>query len=500
MKSVIVIGAGLGGLATAIRLAVRGFSVTILEKNSHVGGKMDVVHDRGYTFDTGPSLLTMPFVLEELFREASRDMADYLDIIRIDPLCRYNFSDGSTLDAFSDPARMDREVERLNPSEVHAFRGFIAHGERIYQAAAEPFLFQPFGSWTFRSVMSQLKHLPAVAKLDSGRTLNEAVSQHVRDTRLRQLLNRFATYNGSSPYHAPATLAIIPFVEFTMGGWYVRGGMYSIAGALGRLARELGVTVETEVEVERLMTDAGSVTGVLTKNGESRHAESVVVNADAVYARHHLVRPAANGRRKMFRDPEASLAGFILLLGVNRQYPELLHHTIYFSSDYRREFEAMIVEGRPYEDPTIYVSVSSVTDPGLAPPGSSNMFVLVNAPPLGEHFDWTSQAASYRDLVIRQLMQKGLTDLDRHIEVEHMITPEDFHHRYNAYRGAIYGTSSNSRFAAFLRPPNRSRDLRHLYFVGGSSHPGGRIPLVLLSGRIVATMITEDAGETAVRV
>jgi diapolycopene oxygenase len=500
MNNVIVVGAGLGGLATAIRLAVRGFPVTILEKNSHAGGKMDIVCDGGYTFDTGPSLLTMPFVLEELFHDASRDIADYLELVRIDPICRYHFADGSSLDALSDPEQMAREVGRLSPSDVDGFRAFIAHGEQIYRAAAEPFLFQPFGSWTWRSVISQLRYLPAVTKLDSGRTLDQSVSRYVQDAKLRQLLNRFATYNGSSPYHAPATLAIIPYVEFTMGGWYVRGGMYSIARALVRLARELGVVIETGVEVERLICHEGSVAGVQIKNGETRTAGFVVVNADALYARHHLVGPAMNGRRRFLRDPEASLAGFVLLLGVNRRYPDLHHHTIYFSSDYRREFETLITDRKPYEDPTIYVSVSGISDSGLAPEGSSNMFILVNAPPLGKEFDWATQARSYRDLIIQRLTERGLTDLERHIEVEHMITPEDFHHRYNAHRGAIYGTSSNSRFSAFLRPPNRSRDVRQLYFVGGSSHPGGGIPLVLLSGKIVANMITEDMGETAVHV
>jgi phytoene desaturase len=499
MSSVIVVGAGLGGLATAIRLAVRGVPVTILEKNSHAGGKMDIVREGGYTFDTGPSLLTMPFVLEDLFRDASRDISEYLELIRIDPICRYHFADGTTLEASSDPERMSREIERLSPADGEGFRRFLAHGEEIYHAAAEPFLFQPFGSWTWRSLISGLRYLPAVTKLDAGRTLDEAVSRYVRDSRLRQLLNRFATYNGSSPYHAPATLSIIPYVEFTMGGWYVRGGMYSIASALTRLARELGVVIETGVEVDHLVCREGSVTGVMVTGGEARTARCVVVNADALYARHRLLGPAMNGRRKKFREPEPSLAGFVLLLGVNRRYADLHHHTVYFSSDYRGEFDALMSGRRPYEDPTIYVSVSTISDPGLAPEGSSNMFVLVNAAPLGSAFDWATQARSYRDLIIRRLTERGLTDLERHIDVEHIITPQDFQNRYNAYRGAIYGTSSNSRFSAFLRPPNRSRDLDRLYFVGGSSHPGGGIPLVLLSGKIVAEMITEEMSENAVQ-
>lgn len=500
MNTVIVVGAGLGGLATAIRLAVRGFTVTILEKNTRVGGKMDIVCESGYTFDTGPSLLTMPFVLEELFRDASREMTDYLELVRIDPICHYHFADGSTLDAFSDRERMAQEVGRLSPSDVAGFQQFLAHGEEIYRAASEPFLFQPFGSWNWRSILSQLQYLPAVTKLDAGRTLHDAVSRYVKDERLRQLLNRFATYNGSSPYHAPATLSIIPYVEFAMGGWYVRGGMYSIAHALARLARELGVMIETGVEVDGLMCQDRSVTGVKVTGGENRAARFVVVNADALYARHRLLGPAMNGRWKKSREPEPSLAGFVLLLGVNHRYEDLHHHTIYFSSDYRREFDALIAEQKPYDNPTIYVSVSAVSDPGLAPGGASNMFVLVNAPPLGKEFDWATQTQSYRDLIIRQLTERGLTDLERHIEIEHMTTPQDFQDRYNAYRGAIYGTSSNSRFSAFLRPPNRSRDLDRLYFVGGSSHPGGGIPLVLLSGKIVAEMITEEVSEAPVHV
>ncbi|MGB6650307.1 MAG: phytoene desaturase family protein [Bacteroidota bacterium] len=491
MKTIAVIGGGLGGLATATRLAHKGHDVTVFEKNSRVGGKMDIRQLDGYTFDTGPTLLTMPFVLEDLFSSVGARLGDYVETIPVEPLCRYFFSDGSSLDAFSDLMRFVDQVKGVSPEDASRVNGFFDHARSIYDAAAGPFLFSEFGSLRGTALLRSLRYLPAVRRIDAFRTLSEAVASHFGDSRIQQLFNRFATYNGSSPYLAPATLAIIPFVEFTMGGWYVRGGMYRLVQAIEKLARDAGVTIVTGKSVRRVLQRRRTAVGVELENGEQVEADAVVCNADALYAYQNLLGPRRSRRVRRFDRLEVSLAGFVLLLGARRSYPQLSHHNIFFSADYQEEFRSLFERHLPASDPTIYVSISSKADPSHAPPGGSNLFVLVNVPPLSSAFDWQEEAGRYRTRILETLGRHGVEIPEEDIEAEEMITPARFQTRYNAHRGSIYGTSSNGRMAAFLRPANRSRGIRNLFFAGGSAHPGGGIPLVLLSGKITAGLVEE---------
>ncbi len=497
MKRVVIVGAGLGGLATAIRLAHYGFEVTVLEKNARVGGKMNIVQENGYTFDTGPSLLTMPFILDELFEAVGRRRDEYLDLMSIDPICRYNYPDGTRIDAWRDVERFKAEVAQLSPGDAESVSRFLDHGGEIYRAASGPFLFQPFGSLDFAGILKNIGNLPAVLKIDAFRTLNDAIEKFFVDSRVRQLFNRFATYNGSSPYLAPATLAIIPFIEFHFGGWYLKGGMYRLATALESLAKELGVTIRLSAEVRGIEVENNRASAVELASGEILRADVIISNADALYAREHLLKA-----KETYTRIEPSLGGFVLLLGVRKRFSELMHHNIFFSSDYRREFSAMVEQRQPADDPTIYVANTSSVDADHAPDGCSNLFILVNAPALEKTgnngsarylVDWEVQKRQYRDLILNKLDSYGIRDVERHIEYERIITPLDFERTYHAYRGSIYGTSSNGRMAAFMRPPNKSRTIENLYFVGGSSHPGGGIPLVLLSGRIVSDLVCSEA-------
>lgn len=492
MKRVVVIGAGLGGLSAALRLARNGYSVTVIEKGERVGGKMNIWQERGYTFDTGPTLLTMPFVVRELFESIGLRMEDHLDLVPLEPICRYFYPDGSTIDASSDSTVMERTLNRWSPGEGAAYRRFLEHGERIYQAASGPFLFSGFGSMSVRTMLHYARFLPAVFRIDAFRTLDTAVRTVFKDERTRQLMNRFATYNGSSPYRVPATLAIIPYVEFAMGGWYVRGGMYRLAQVLGNIASDLGVMLRTECSVDEILVRDGVAVGVRLASGEELQADVVISNVDAYYTGTRLLRETKAGELKKEREP--SLSGFVMMLGVSRDFPSLAHHNIFFSADYRREFDTLFEKQLPAEDPTIYIAISSKTDSRHAPKGGSNVFILVNAPPTNDRFDWRREAGQYRRLVLERLAARGLPDLERSIEIEKTMTPPDFETRFHAYRGAIYGTSSNGMFSAFLRPRNKPKRPKRLYLVGGSSHPGGGIPLVLLSGKIVASMIGADNG------
>jgi phytoene desaturase len=487
---VIVVGAGLGGLATAIRLAAQGRSVTLLEKNERVGGKLNRVQEAGYTFDTGPSLLTMPWVIEELFVAAGRQMGDYLTLEQIEPTCRYVWPDGTQFNAWQRLPQLIQEIERISPADLPNFFRFLAHTARIYAAVADTFLLKPFDGLAELLTPKLVWNGP---RIDALRTVDSAVRSFFRSPYLRQVFNRYATYNGSSPYLSPATFNVIAYIELAEGGWYVRGGMYALAEALLRLARELGVEVRTCASVAHLLRDGTSVRGVRLQSGEEIPAAQVVVNADPRYAYRALLPDQAAMAVRLERL-EPSCSGFVLFLGVDRDYPQLAHHNIFFSADYQREFAAIFEKGVPAADPTVYVAATCRTDAEHAPPGQMNLFVLVNAPALGPRVRWEREAQAYKDLVLAKLERMGLAGLNDAIRYEQIWTPASIAARYNAAGGAIYGLASNNPFSAFLRPPLRAKELQNLYFVGGGTHPGGGIPLVLLSGRAVAERICQDLG------
>lgn len=490
--SVLIIGAGLGGLAAAIHLAARGERVTVLEQNDSVGGKVNQVSAAGYSFDTGASLLTMRHVLDELFAAAGRRAEDYLRLTPLEPICRYRWPDGVRFDASSDLALTESRVAEISPPDVEGFRRFLADARRKYEVAERTFL-----SHSLNDLPRLLRPRYArdLAAISSWRTLDAHVGKYFRSPHLRQLFDRFATYNGSSPYRAPATFALIPYVEFGLGAWYVEGGIYQLPTALARVAAELGVEVVTGAPVEEILIEGGRARGVKLRGGEVRRARAVVANADAVETYRRLI-PSASRRRGFTDDKlariEPSCSGFVVLAGVARKYPQLAHHNIFFSGDYPAEFRAIFEEMRPAADPTIYVCAASRTDATQAPPGHENLFVLINAPALSPATDWDAEAEPYRDRIIRGLEANGLDGLNRSIDFEAVLTPRDFAEKYGAFRGALYGGSSNGRWNAFLRPPNKARDIDGLYFAGGATHPGGGIPLVLLSGKMAADLLLRN--------
>jgi len=488
MKEIIIIGAGLGGLSAAIRLAQSGFNVTILEKNTNVGGKVNSVEAAGYKFDTGASLLTMRHVLEDLFSFCDRLTEDYLTIVPLDPICRYFWTDGSQFDASSDLQKTEMEIEKIEPRDVENFRKYLHDSRRKYEIAEKTFLAHSLNDLPKLLRPKYLKDLLAISSL---KTLDAHNRGFFQSGKMRQLFNRFATYNGSSPYKTPATFALVPFVEFGLGAWYVRGGMYEIPRALEKLAKELGVKIYTESQVEKIVVENKKAVGVRV-GGETFACDVVVTNADAIETYRSLIDAT---HRKNYSDEklkriEPSSSGFVLLLGAKKKFPMLAHHNIFFSDDYKAEFDSMFKDLRPAANPTIYVCATTQTDSTQAPASHENLFVLVNAPYTSDHTDWTREAKPYRDLIVKKLENFGLEDLENSIDYEQIITPEDFKEKYAANRGSIYGVSSNGIFSAFLRPPNEARTIENLYFVGGATHPGGGIPLVLLSGKMACDLIS----------
>lgn len=490
-RRVVVIGGGVGGLTAAIRLRVAGFDVTVLERNDVLGGKLAVLHDGGHTFDIGPSLLTLPHVFDEVFSLAGTTLADEVDLVRLDPQFRYHWPDGSSLTVHDDPAATAAAFEAFAPGAGEAWRRFDAHGRRIWDVSVRTFFAGPMSDPV--SLLRRMRSPADLAAIDPLRSLHRAASRTFDDPRLVQWAGRYATYSGSSPFRTPATLACIPHIEARYGAWYPLGGLGALRDAIERVARRVGVELRTGEEVTRILERGGAVTGVSTTGG-AHDADVVIANCDAEHLTRDLLRDPAAYRR--VRRARRSTSGFVVCAGVRGPTPgvdrgdghdasgapaTIGHHTVWFSSDERREFDDLAA-GRFPDEPTIYACISSVTDPSQAPEGGENWFLLLNTAP-GVPVDRERAA----DRVFDLLERRGVSLRDR-VEVLHTLTPTDLEQRYRAPGGAIYGTSSDGRRAAFVRPANVGpRD--GLYLVGGSSHPGGGLPLVTMSAAIVADLI-----------
>ena len=512
-RSVLVVGGGVGGLSAAARLARAGCDVTLIEKNPRVGGKLnrlilphpDRPGERPFTFDTGPSLLTMPFVFEQFFEQMGTRLDRELDLVRLDPISRFIWPDGQSFDLRSGPLATLEQVAALSPADVEGWRRLYTHGRKIWELAGELFLMNaPEQVLGGRPGAKQGLGMATVPfRIGMFRRFSKLVDRHVKHPRLRQVLYQYATYSGASPWKAPATLGVIPFVEAHFGGWYPRGGMYALAEAMERQAREAGVRLLVGQEVERILIDPPrrpkqkpAVRGVRLAGGEELLADIVVANSDVVSTYRDRIDPAFRPKwpdAKLARlDPGGS--GMVLLLGVEGTYPQLAHHTKFMPEDYAAELRTVFDDGRLPDEPCIYVCASTRTDPTQAPDGCENLFVLVSAPPLhgkGATIDWKRQGPAYRDRIVRRLEETfGLEGLTKRIVAESWYTPERLRDDYHANAGSIYGIGSNSRLQAFLRPPNRDSAVKGLFFVGGATHPGGGLPLVTLGGRIVSELVT----------
>jgi phytoene desaturase len=412
----IVIGGGLGGLAGAITLATRGFAVTLLEKNSTIGGKMNthVMHTpRGiFSFGTGPSLLTMPYIIDKLFSIAGIDRRERLDFKPLEPICRYFFNDSSTLDASSHQDTMiSRITDFAGAKEAKAYSEFLEYAETIYRTTADVFLHTPFQEFTKLLHPRYLSALTGLHNIDAWRTVDTAVRSFFHDERLVQLFNRYPTYNGSDPHKAPATLNIIPYVEYGLGGFSVGGGMYRIAEELHTLAIDCGVTIECNAQVEEILHEHQCIAGVRV-GSTTLHAEYVLCNADVVEAHRTLIQGFPD-RRKKLDALEPSVSGMVFLWCMKKEFAELHHHNIFFSDDYRREFQQIFDEHDIPNSPTVYVSIASKSDATLAPAGCENWFVLLNMPYLHNQ-DWDKAIHRMKSAILRTLLRHGI-DAEPHI-------------------------------------------------------------------------------------
>ena len=478
----VVVGAGVGGLAAGIRLAVAGHDVAVLERNPIVGGKLAMLEEGGWSFDLGPSLLTLPHVFDELFRLAGTALADELDLVRLDPQFRYRWPNGTSLDVPDDPAALRRALDAFSPGAGAQWVEFATHAERIWDISERTFLAGPMGSPI--SLLSRMTSPLDLARIDGTRTLAKSAAGYFDDPRLQQLIGRYATYSGSSPFQAPATFACIPHIEQTYGCWYVMGGLGRLADVLERVARSVGVDIITGVDVGRVMAERGRATGVELADGGVLPAEIVVSDVDAAHLYTDLL-PHPKQAKQLDKIPRSTSA-FVICAAVRGRTDGIAHHNVFFSFHDRQEFRYLEAGQMPI-DPTIYACVSSVTDPTQAPYEAENWFMLVNTPSaIGVDRKLMTAA------VLNRLAERGF-DLRQRIDYTRTLVPADFEARYRAVDGAIYGTSSNGKRAAFARPDNRS-PVDGLYLVGGSAHPGGGLPMVAIGARIVADLVAERQG------
>lgn len=486
VSRVVVIGAGLGGLAAAARLAAVGHEVTVFEAAPAVGGKLGVLEREGFTFDTGPSLLTLPDVLEQLF-DAIGAPAE-LSFTAVDPACSYVFGDGTTLtlphDAAQIPAALDAALGAGAGSE---WQRLHARSRRLWELVGEPVLRRPVSMAAMARMSTRPKDLRVVAP---WLTLDGLGRRMLRDVRLRTWLNRYATYSGSDPRRTPAVLSVTAFVEQEFGAWYVPGGLRRIVEALAERCRDLGVELRTGTPVEAVLVSDGHAAGVRVDNRDVA-ADIVVSNADAAVLYERLLpRGAARSAQRRSRKEPRSMAGFVVLLGLTGRASGPAHR-VYFPRDYDAEFDAIFgPRPVPVADPTVYVHAPD--DPALRPDDDSEgWFVMVNAPAhdpaRGVDWDEPGLRERYTQRILDVLADRGADVRDR-IRFTETLTPADLERRAGAPGGAIYGTASHGPRAALRRPANRS-PLPGLYLVGGSAHPGGGIPLVLMSAEIVAELI-----------
>ncbi|MCG3203588.1 MAG: All-trans-zeta-carotene desaturase [Elusimicrobia bacterium] len=490
-KNIIIIGAGPGGLTSAMILAHRGFNVTVFEAKDVVGGRNAPLKAGPYTFDIGPTFLMMRFILEEMFKEAGRDASKYLTFKKLDPLYSLRFDDREMLMS-SNHSRMREEIKRLFPGNELGFDAFLSHEGDRYKKLY-PCIQRDYSKLTSLFSLDLMKAFPS---LSFGRSLFQNLGRYFTDDKLKLAFTFQAKYLGMSPWECPAFFTMLPFIEHEYGIEHVMGGLNRISQAMARVVEEVGGTIRLSTPVASLLLEGRTVKGVKLESGETVEADEVILNADFAHAMSKLV-PSGTLEKysvKKLKKKKYSCSTFMLYLGVNKKIP-LNHHTIFFAKDYRTNVRRIFSEKTLSDDMSFYIQNASVTDPSLAPEGKSTLYVLVPVPNRMGSVDWTREKEPFKNRVLDLIVERaGIKDLRSHIEVERVITPLDWEEKQRIYAGATFNLAHTFSQLLYLRPRNKFEELDHCYLVGGGTHPGSGLPTIYESARISSNLICEKYG------
>ncbi len=488
-KKAVVIGSGIAGLAASIRLVAQGYEVHVYEKSDKPGGKLGFFSEKGYQFDTGPSLFTQPHQLEALLALVGEKLSDYFTYHKMPVSCHYFYEDGTFIEAFADPDLFAKEAHEKTGEPVSSIKNYLAASEKLYTRIGQVFL-----NYSLHKISTLFK-IPLFSALGAFKLPYITRSMHKHNVRsfkskkLVQLFNRYATYNGSNPYVAPSMLTLIAHLEHNEGSFYPSGGMISITNTLVAVAKKIGVQFCFNSPVQKITTHNNQVVGVVV-NDTAVDADIVVSNADVYFTYLNLLEAPSKAQKIL--EQERSSSALIFYWGIKKEFPQLSLHNIFFTENYEAEFAHLFDVKIPFSDPTVYINITSVCEPGIhAPAGKQNWFVMVNVP-ANTGQDWAAITASVKKEVLAKLERMLGEPIEPLIETEKILDPLLIEANTASYQGSLYGTSSNAPMAAFLRHPNFSKQYNGLYFVGGSVHPGGGIPLCLKSAEIMSNLVAND--------
>jgi phytoene desaturase len=482
----IIIGAGIAGIASAIRLRAKGYAVEVFEANEYAGGKLSQIEGNGYRFDAGPSLFTMPSLVEELFELAGEKPEKYFEYLKLNEVCRYFWDDKTELTAWAEISKFAKEFEDKLQVPKEKIIHFLAKSGRNYAILDKLFLqksLHKLSTWLGKDALVGYLNIP---KLGLFGTMNAANEKYFENKKAVQLFNRYATYNGSDPYQTPATLNIIPHLEYNIGAFFPKKGMVDITNSLVQLAERMGVRFNFGRKIEKIIVENAKIKGVKLTNGEEKVADLVVSNMD-ITATYRKLLPNESHPEKLLNQ-QKSTSGIVFYWGIKKEFGQLGLHNIFFSDDYKAEFDEMFKNKSISIDPTIYINISSKYKPDDAPEGCENWFVLINAP-ANEGQNWDELIQKTKENVLNKLSRNLGENIAQLIECEQVLDPRGIEAKTSSVQGALYGNSSNNKYAAFLRHANFSSKIKNLYFVGGSVHPGGGIPLALSSAKIMTNFI-----------
>ncbi len=489
MTSILVIGAGIGGVASAARLVRNGYDVTVVEKNSVPGGRCNQILHDGHRFDVGPSLFLMPEVFAETYAALGEKMEDHLDLRRVDPTYRVRFDDGTELALTADINTMQSQLEALERGAFGGFLRYLVEGHQHYHLALEHFVGRNF--YSLLEYFS-LRNLPLLFKLKALVKHFDNIGNYFQHPRLKSAFTFQNMYLGLSPYEAPAIYSLLQYTELADGVWFPMGGMYRIIESLVAIAEAQGARFIYDAPVKQIEVNGDRATGVVLEDDRHLSADIIVANADLPYVYRHLLPDRAEAER--LDRKKYTCSAIMFYWGMDRVYPDLGHHNVFLSGDYRASFDRIFKDYTLPEEPSFYIHVPNRTDPSAAPPGHDNLMVLVPVGHLNEvaHQDWATLQARARIAVLNRLAQIGLTDLEEHRKFEVSYTPHDWQRMFNLAKGAAFGLGHNFSQVGYLRPQNRHRRYRNLYFSGASTHPGTGLPIVLLSARLVVERILKE--------